>query len=108
MEMHLAGHHPPFWHAQSGKLQMKSRESGMPEEDIWEGFFENHRLKLSGLSSDDAKAILCELNYLNGVNRLVLDPAMLSISIAYCGSQHNIDQFMAAVRKYGVKTRNGW
>jgi hypothetical protein len=82
---------------------MKTHRAG-----INEGFLVKHRLKLTGLTSENAKAILSELDCLSGVDRIMLDPGKGSIEITYDGSQLNIDEVIGIVHRHGVRAGTSW
>lgn len=64
------------------------------------GYLIKHKLKLTGLTDDNAKLICDEINQIIGVDSVSIDRDKHTIKLAYDASIHDIDEMRSIIQKH--------
>ena len=76
---------------------------------VSEGYLIKHKLRLTGLTSENAEDIRSEIDNMISVDGVWIDFEKHTIKMAYDASRHNIDEMRSIIRKHGADiSPDGW
>ena len=75
---------------------------------VREAFLTKHKLKLIGLTEENAGNIRSEINAMISIDGVWIDVDKSSIKIAYDASRHNIDEMRDIIIKHGADVSPDW
>ena len=75
---------------------------------VKEGFLTKHKLTLIDLTAENAEQIRSEIDAMISIDGVWIDLDKSTIKIAYDASQHNIDEMLEIIQKYGAGVNPDW